>query len=99
MMLLPGSTVLLSWVASNLTQPAIKCASAIALINAICNAPNSKLKSPSPETLYKIGPVLANISLLHHNLDIVPLLLEATIPDSISRQSRRRRRHGHSHGD
>jgi hypothetical protein len=47
MMLLPGSfysgsTVLLSWVAGSLTQPAIKRASAIALINAICNTPNSK---------------------------------------------------------
>ena len=47
MMLLPGSfysgsIVLLSWVAGSLTQPAIKRASAIALINAICNTPNSK---------------------------------------------------------
>jgi hypothetical protein len=47
MMLLPGSfysgsTVLLSWVAGSLTQPAIKRASAIALINAIFNTPNSK---------------------------------------------------------
>jgi len=32
---------LLSWVAGSLTQPAIKRASAIALINAICNTPNS----------------------------------------------------------
>ena len=38
----PGSIVLLSWVAGSLTQPAIKRASAIALINAICNTLNSK---------------------------------------------------------
>ncbi|KAK5008693.1 hypothetical protein LTR28_003637 [Elasticomyces elasticus] len=45
MMLMPGSayagsTVLLSWVAGSLNQPAMKRASAIALINAICNTPN-----------------------------------------------------------
>jgi len=45
MMLLPGSfyagsPVLLSWVAGTLSQPAIKRASAIALINAVCNTPN-----------------------------------------------------------
>jgi hypothetical protein len=37
-----GSTVLLSRVAGSLTKPAIKRASTIALINAICNTPNSK---------------------------------------------------------
>jgi MFS family permease len=45
MMLMPGSvymasTVLLSWVAGSLNQPAIKRACAIAFINAICNTPN-----------------------------------------------------------
>jgi hypothetical protein len=45
MMLLPGSfysgsTVLLSWVAGSLTQPKIKRAAAIALINAVTNTPN-----------------------------------------------------------
>ena len=37
-----GSTVLLSWVAGSLIQPAIKRASAIALINVVCNTLNSK---------------------------------------------------------
>ncbi|KAB8230416.1 major facilitator superfamily domain-containing protein [Aspergillus alliaceus] len=45
MMLMPGSfysasTILMSWVAGSVSQPAIKRASAIALINAICNTPN-----------------------------------------------------------
>ncbi|KAL4884879.1 major facilitator superfamily domain-containing protein [Aspergillus karnatakaensis] len=45
MMLMPGSfygatAVILSWVAGSLSQPAIKRASAIALINAVCNTPN-----------------------------------------------------------
>jgi MFS family permease len=45
MMLMPASfysasTVLLSWVTASLSQPAIKRASAIALINATCNTPN-----------------------------------------------------------
>ncbi|KAE8363427.1 major facilitator superfamily domain-containing protein [Aspergillus caelatus] len=45
MMLMPGSfysasTILLSWVAGSISQPSIKRASAIALINAICNTPN-----------------------------------------------------------
>jgi hypothetical protein len=45
MMLMPGSvymasTVLLSWVAGTLNQPAIKRACALALINAVCNTPN-----------------------------------------------------------
>ncbi|OQE44372.1 hypothetical protein PENCOP_c002G02169 [Penicillium coprophilum] len=45
MMLMPGSfygaaVVVLSWVTGTLSQPSIKRASAIALINAICNTPN-----------------------------------------------------------
>lgn len=45
MMLMPGSvymasTVLLSWVTGTLNQPKQKRASAIALINAVCNTPN-----------------------------------------------------------
>ncbi|CAG8179076.1 unnamed protein product [Penicillium salamii] len=45
MMLMPGSfysaaVVVLSWVTGSLSQPSIKRASAIALINAICNTPN-----------------------------------------------------------
>ncbi|KNG81930.1 putative pantothenate transporter [Aspergillus nomiae NRRL 13137] len=45
MMLMPASfysasTILLSWVAGSISQPSIKRASAIALINAICNTPN-----------------------------------------------------------
>ncbi|KAE8150843.1 major facilitator superfamily domain-containing protein [Aspergillus avenaceus] len=45
MMLMPGSfysasTILLSWVAGSISQPSIKRASAIALINAVCNTPN-----------------------------------------------------------
>ncbi|KAJ5082356.1 hypothetical protein N7532_011399, partial [Penicillium argentinense] len=45
MMLMPGSfyaaaIVVLSWITSTLSQPSIKRASAIALINAICNTPN-----------------------------------------------------------
>jgi hypothetical protein len=48
MMLMPGSCysaaiVILSWVTGTLSQPAVKRASAIALINAVCNTPNSKL--------------------------------------------------------
>ncbi|KAE8332630.1 major facilitator superfamily domain-containing protein [Aspergillus sergii] len=48
MMLMPGSfysasTILLSWVAGSISQPSIKRASAIALINAICNTPNGKI--------------------------------------------------------
>jgi hypothetical protein len=46
MMMMPGSfygatVVILSWVAGSLTQPAVKRAAAIALINAVCNTPNS----------------------------------------------------------
>ncbi|KAL2827328.1 major facilitator superfamily domain-containing protein [Aspergillus cavernicola] len=59
MMLMPGSfyaatTVILSWVAGSLSQPAIKRASAIALINAVCNTPNvwcSYLYGSSPRYL------------------------------------------------
>ena len=45
MMLMPGSaymasTVLLSWVAGTLNQPAIKRACCLAFINAVCNTPN-----------------------------------------------------------
>ncbi|OGE47625.1 hypothetical protein PENARI_c040G01596 [Penicillium arizonense] len=45
MMLMPGSfysaaIVVLSWVAGTLSQPSIKRASAIAMINAVCNTPN-----------------------------------------------------------
>ncbi|KAI8295076.1 putative transporter [Colletotrichum sp. SAR 10_98] len=45
MMLLPGSfyaaaVVILSWITGSLAQPSVKRASAIALINAICNTPN-----------------------------------------------------------
>ncbi|EED14637.1 MFS transporter, putative [Talaromyces stipitatus ATCC 10500] len=45
MMLMPGSCysaaiVILSWVTGTLSQPAVKRASAIALINAVCNTPN-----------------------------------------------------------
>ncbi|OKP12716.1 hypothetical protein PENSUB_1656 [Penicillium subrubescens] len=45
MMLMPGSfysaaIVLLSWVTGTLSQPSIKRASAIAMINAVCNTPN-----------------------------------------------------------
>ncbi|KAE8312421.1 major facilitator superfamily domain-containing protein [Aspergillus transmontanensis] len=48
MMLMPGSfysasTILLSWVAGSISQPSIKRASAIALINAICNTPNASI--------------------------------------------------------
>ncbi|KAB8221022.1 major facilitator superfamily domain-containing protein [Aspergillus novoparasiticus] len=48
MMLMPGSfysasTILLSWVAGSISQPSIKRASAIALINAICNTPNGEI--------------------------------------------------------
>ncbi|KAJ5585853.1 hypothetical protein N7450_005640 [Penicillium hetheringtonii] len=44
-MLMPGSfysaaVVVLSWVAGTLSQPSIKRASAIALINSVCNTPN-----------------------------------------------------------
>lgn len=47
MMLMPGSCysasiVILSWITGTLSQPAVKRASAIALINAVCNTPNSK---------------------------------------------------------
>ncbi|TDZ19992.1 putative transporter [Colletotrichum orbiculare MAFF 240422] len=45
MMLLPGSfyaaaVVVLSWIAGSLSQPSVKRASAIAVINAMCNTPN-----------------------------------------------------------
>ncbi|KAJ7693332.1 major facilitator superfamily domain-containing protein [Mycena rosella] len=45
MMMMPGSfygatVVILSWVAGSLTQPAVKRAAAIGLINAVCNTPN-----------------------------------------------------------
>ncbi|KAF6816871.1 TNA1 is necessary for nicotinic acid import into the cell [Colletotrichum plurivorum] len=45
MMLLPGSfyaaaVVVLSWITGSLSQPSVKRASAIALINAMCNTPN-----------------------------------------------------------
>ncbi|KAJ7918802.1 major facilitator superfamily domain-containing protein [Mycena leptocephala] len=45
MMMMPSSfygatVVILSWVAGSLTQPAVKRATAIALINAVCNTPN-----------------------------------------------------------
>lgn len=47
MMLLPGSfysatVVVLSWIAGSISQPSIKRASAIALINSICNTPNGR---------------------------------------------------------
>jgi hypothetical protein len=46
MMLMPGSfyassIVILSWITGSLSQPSVKRASAIALINAVCNTPNS----------------------------------------------------------
>ncbi|KAL2837604.1 major facilitator superfamily domain-containing protein [Aspergillus pseudodeflectus] len=59
MMLMPGSfyaaaTVVISWAAGSLSQPTIKRASAIALINAVCNTPNvwcSYLYGSSPRYL------------------------------------------------
>ncbi|RHZ62468.1 uncharacterized protein CDV56_108247 [Aspergillus thermomutatus] len=59
MMMMPGSfyaaaIVVLSWVAGSLSQPTIKRASAIALINAVCNTPNvwcSYLYGSSPRYL------------------------------------------------
>jgi hypothetical protein len=46
MMLMPGScysatAVILSWITGSISQPATKRAAAIALINAVCNTPNS----------------------------------------------------------
>lgn len=46
MMLMPGSfyassIVILSWITGSLAQPTAKRAAAIALINAVCNTPNS----------------------------------------------------------
>jgi hypothetical protein len=51
MMLMPGSfyassIVILSWITGSLAQPTIKRASAIALINAVCNTPNSAFPLP-----------------------------------------------------
>lgn len=47
MMLLPSSfygsaIVQLSWISGSMSQPAVKRAACIALINCICNTPNSK---------------------------------------------------------
>jgi len=58
MMLMPGSfyaasIVILSWITGSLAQPTMKRASAIALINAVCNTPNS-MSSPIEEVLNHI---------------------------------------------
>lgn len=47
MMLMPASfysssIVQLSWISGSLSQPAVKRAASIALINCICNTPNSE---------------------------------------------------------
>lgn len=57
MMLMPGSCysatiVILSWITGSLSQPATKRAAAIALINAVCNTPNSMDTCFSFHTLY-----------------------------------------------
>lgn len=80
MMLMPGSCysaaiVILSWITGTLSQPAVKRASAIALINAVCNTPNSKFFSvlfPSKYTDLK------------YSLDIVHLLRRTSLPRSVS---------------
>lgn len=84
MMLMPGSfysaaIVLLSWVTGTLSQPSIKRASAIAMINAVCNTPNGR------STVF---PMLA--ALTHNGVDsvgILPLLFLATIPCGLLGQS------------
>lgn len=55
MMLLPASfyssaIVQLSWISGSLSQPAVKRAVAIALINCICNTPNIWVRT-SPNVL------------------------------------------------
>ena len=94
-----GSTVLLSWVAGSLTQPAIKRTSAIALINAVCNTPNGK----SPPKGSPRGQHFALTSLTRSlilSLDILPLPQQAKIPHRLPGQPRRGcdgDRHGNHH--
>jgi hypothetical protein len=74
MMLLPGSfysalTVLLSWITGSLNQPRVKRASAIALINALCNTPNiwtSYLYFSEPRYLaaFLVNMVAAGVAIL-----------------------------------
>ncbi|KAH7324947.1 major facilitator superfamily domain-containing protein [Stachybotrys elegans] len=74
MMLLPGSlyasaVVTLSWITGTLNQPQAKRASAIALINSICNTPNiwcSYLYGSSPRYLlaFVVNVVAAGLAIL-----------------------------------
>ncbi|KAF8896934.1 putative pantothenate transporter [Mucidula mucida] len=68
MMLMPGSfygatAVILSWIAGSITQPAVKRAAAISLINAVCNTPNiwtTYLYKASPQYLAAFSVNLAS---------------------------------------
>ena len=72
MMLMPGSfysaaIVLLSWVAGTLSQPSIKRASVIALINAVCNTPNGALNVLVELTSHTNSPFLVWASYLYYS--------------------------------
>lgn len=84
MMLMPGSCysaaiVILSWITGTLSQPAVKRASAIALINAVCNTPNSKF----------FCGLFPNKYTDRSSLDIVHLLRRTSLPRCVSAK------HGH----
>ena len=84
MMLMPASfysssIVQLSWISGSLAQPAVKRAAAIALINCICNTPNSEFH-PSPfPNLY---------SRYSTSLDRIPLLRFTSLRDRLCSQPR-----------
>jgi len=72
MMLMPGSfysaaIVVLSWITGTLSQPSIKRASAIAMINAICNTPNGTPEILPRQLLFSLmrrlqcGPPISTI--------------------------------------
>jgi uncharacterized protein (UPF0147 family) len=65
MMLMPGgcysaTIVILSWATGSLSQPTIKRASAIAIINAISNTPNSEFPFHFPTFSF---PLLKSLKL------------------------------------
>lgn len=97
MMLMPASfysatAVVLSWIAGSLNQPAIKRASAIALINCLSNTPNGN--SPILHSLFSTPsqhPPTRPSTNFWCSLDILPLLLRTSLPHCLPSQHGRSR--------
>ncbi|KAL3451497.1 hypothetical protein BJX65DRAFT_304083 [Aspergillus insuetus] len=93
MMLMPCSfyaaaTVVISWAAISLSQPTIKRASAIALINVLCNTPNG-LHPSTPLPPHRPGHLTHTLTLFSNggnSLVLILVRLIASISPSLPRK-------------